>query len=154
MKRGREFPSLTSGQLHGSLTLLTGSPILSLSPCTPSLRPNASMSQAMSASKHKRGRTRGVSFEKGLGFRKLSMHIAKGECGEMSFTVATLSTKIGMLDHFNIDYTRQEDVRMVVETMMMARRTHRNWMHVYFKKFQSKDVALLKPHPDNMEEQW
>ncbi|KAB1216228.1 hypothetical protein CJ030_MR4G023931 [Morella rubra] len=42
---------------------------------------------------------------------------------------------------------------MVVETMMMARRTHRNRMHVYFKKFQSKE-ALLKPHPDNMEEQW
>ncbi|KAB1223047.1 hypothetical protein CJ030_MR2G022350 [Morella rubra] len=30
------------------------------------------------------------------------------------------------LDHFDLDYTRHEDVRTVVETMMMAHRTHRN----------------------------
>ncbi|KAB1205808.1 hypothetical protein CJ030_MR7G028007 [Morella rubra] len=58
------------------------------------------------------------------------------------------------LDHFDLDYTRQEDVRTVVETMMMARRTHRNRMHAYFKKFPSKEAALLKPHPDTTEEQW
>ncbi|KAB1226896.1 hypothetical protein CJ030_MR1G011763 [Morella rubra] len=56
-------------------------------------------------------------------------------------------------DHFDLDYTRQEDVRTVVETMMTARRTHRNRMHAYFKKFPSKE-ALLKPHPDTTEEQW
>ncbi|KAB1222644.1 hypothetical protein CJ030_MR2G010241 [Morella rubra] len=38
-------------------------------------------------------------------------------------------------DHFNLDYTRREDVRTVVETMMTARRMHRNRMHAYFKKF-------------------
>jgi hypothetical protein len=38
--------------------------------------------------------------------------------------------------------------------MMTARRTHRNRMHAYFKKFPSKEVALLKPHPDTTEEQW
>ncbi|KAB1228133.1 hypothetical protein CJ030_MR4G013735 [Morella rubra] len=59
-----------------------------------------------------------------------------------------------MQDHFDLDYTRQEDVRTVVETMMMARRTHRNRMHAYFKKFLSKEAALLKPHPDTTEEQW
>ncbi|KAB1211954.1 hypothetical protein CJ030_MR5G023738 [Morella rubra] len=48
-------------------------------------------------------------------------------------------------DHFDLDYTRQEDVRTVVETMMTARRTHRNQMHAYFKKFLSKEAALLKP---------
>ncbi|KAB1199855.1 hypothetical protein CJ030_MR0G012608 [Morella rubra] len=47
-----------------------------------------------------------------------------------------------------------EDVRTVVETMMTARRTHRNRMHAYFKKFPSKEAALLKPHPDTTEEQW
>ncbi|KAB1219451.1 Chitinase 5 [Morella rubra] len=87
MKRGREFPSVTSGQLHTT-----------------------------SASKRGRGRTRG--------------------------------------DHFDLDYTRHEDVRTVVETMMTARRTHRNRMHAYFKKFPSKEAALLKPHPDTTEEQW
>ncbi|KAB1209862.1 hypothetical protein CJ030_MR6G004344 [Morella rubra] len=51
-------------------------------------------------------------------------------------------------DHFDLDYTHQEDVRTVVETMMTARRTHRNRMHAYFKKFPSKEAALLKPHPD------
>ncbi|KAB1219445.1 hypothetical protein CJ030_MR3G001072 [Morella rubra] len=37
---------------------------------------------------------------------------------------------------------------------MTARRTHRNRMHAYFKKFPSKEAALLKPHPDTTEEQW
>ncbi|KAB1205751.1 hypothetical protein CJ030_MR7G028064 [Morella rubra] len=59
-----------------------------------------------------------------------------------------------MQDHFDLDYTRHEDVRTVVETMMTARRTHRNRMHAYFKKFPSKEAALLKPHPDTTEEQW
>ncbi|KAB1213099.1 Mitogen-activated protein kinase kinase kinase MLT [Morella rubra] len=36
-------------------------------------------------------------------------------------------------DHFDLDYTRHEDMRTVVETMMMACRTHRNRMHAYFK---------------------
>ncbi|KAB1211685.1 hypothetical protein CJ030_MR6G022465 [Morella rubra] len=57
-------------------------------------------------------------------------------------------------DQFDLDYTRHEDVRTVVETMMTARRTHRNRMHAYFKKFPSKEAALLKPHPDTTEEQW
>ncbi|KAB1215063.1 hypothetical protein CJ030_MR4G018553 [Morella rubra] len=89
MKRGREFPSVTSGQLHSM------SPIPSPTPSAPSPR-----------------------------------------------------------DHFDLDYTRHEDVRTVVETMMTARRTHRNRMHAYFKKFPSKEAALLKPHPDTTEEQW
>ena len=59
-----------------------------------------------------------------------------------------------MQDQFDLDYTRHEDVRTMVETMMMARRTHRNRMHAYFKKFPSKEAALLKPHPDTTEEQW
>ncbi|KAB1212809.1 hypothetical protein CJ030_MR5G011909 [Morella rubra] len=59
-----------------------------------------------------------------------------------------------MQDQFDLDYTRHEDVRTVVETMMTARRTHRNRMHAYFKKFPSKEAALLKPHPDTTEEQW
>ncbi|KAB1228182.1 hypothetical protein CJ030_MR5G008779 [Morella rubra] len=49
-------------------------------------------------------------------------------------------------DHFDLDYTRH--VRTVVETMMTAHRMHRNRMHAYFKKFPSKEAALLKPHPD------
>ncbi|KAB1206330.1 hypothetical protein CJ030_MR7G011823 [Morella rubra] len=57
-------------------------------------------------------------------------------------------------DHFDLDYTRQEDVRTVVETMMTARRKHCNRMHAYFKKFPSKEAALLKPHPNIEEEQW
>ncbi|KAB1219180.1 hypothetical protein CJ030_MR3G008353 [Morella rubra] len=51
--------------------------------------------------------------------------------------------EVQLEDHFDLDYTRQEDVRTVVETMMTARRTHRNRMHVYFKKFPSKGAALL-----------
>ena len=42
----------------------------------------------------------------------------------------------------------------MVETMMTARRTHCNRMHAYFKKFLSKEAALLKSHPDTIEEQW
>lgn len=56
---------------------------------------------ATSASKRGRGRTRGVSLEKSLGSgsgsAKLSVHIPEGECGGVSSTAATLSTKIGML---------------------------------------------------------
>ncbi|KAB1203114.1 hypothetical protein CJ030_MR8G008946 [Morella rubra] len=106
------------------------------------------------------------SLGSGFGSGKLSVHILKGEYGGVSSTVATLSTKIEMLvlglisisvnkwadvpaevkeyimnrvlDHFDLDYTRQEDVRM---------------MHAYFKKFPSKEAALLKPHPDTTEEQ-
>ncbi|KAB1215866.1 hypothetical protein CJ030_MR4G010977 [Morella rubra] len=107
MKRGREFPSVTSGQLHTT-----------------------------SASKRGRGRTRGVSLEKSLG------------SGSGNYRCIS-----GGRDHFDLDYTRHEDVRTVVETMMTARRTHRNRMHAYFKKFPSKE-ALLKPHPDTTEEQW
>ncbi|KAB1220349.1 hypothetical protein CJ030_MR3G009809 [Morella rubra] len=114
MKRGREFPSVTSGQLHSM------SPIPSPTLSAPSPRVNEGMSQgtpacpsscaSTSASKRGRGRTRG--------------------------------------DQFDLDYTRHEDVRTVVETMMTARRMHRNRMHAYFKKFPSKEAALLKPHPD------
>ncbi|KAB1209529.1 hypothetical protein CJ030_MR6G002436 [Morella rubra] len=50
-----------------------------------------------------------------------------------------------MEDHFDHDYTHQEDVKTVVKTMMTACRTHRNQMHAYFKKFLSKEAALLKP---------
>ncbi|KAB1203349.1 hypothetical protein CJ030_MR8G016494 [Morella rubra] len=68
-----------------------------------------------STSKRGRGRTRGVGLEKslgsGFGSKKLSVHIPKGECGGVSSTAATLSTKIGMLDHFDLDYTRHEDKR-------------------------------------------
>ncbi|KAB1199739.1 hypothetical protein CJ030_MR0G014437 [Morella rubra] len=162
MKRGREFPSVTSGQLHSM------SPIPSPTPSAPSPTVNEGMSQSTpacpsscastSASKRGRGRTRGVSLENSLGSGsgsgKLSVHIPEGECGGVSSTAATLSTKIGMLvrglipisvnkwvnvpaevkeyimdrvlDHFDLDYTRHEDVRTVVETMMTARRTHRN----------------------------
>ncbi|KAB1213066.1 hypothetical protein CJ030_MR5G004109 [Morella rubra] len=104
MKRGREFPSVTSRQLHSM------SPIPSPTLSAPSPRVNEGMSQgtpacpsscaSTSASKRGRGRTRGVSLEKSLGSRsaKLSMHIPEGECGSSVFsTAATLSTKIGML---------------------------------------------------------
>ncbi|KAB1212378.1 hypothetical protein CJ030_MR5G020715 [Morella rubra] len=57
--------------------------------------------QMTSTSKRGRDRTRGVSMEKSLqsgsGSGKLSMHIPEGECGGVSSTAATLSTKIGML---------------------------------------------------------
>ncbi|KAB1223031.1 hypothetical protein CJ030_MR2G001910 [Morella rubra] len=77
MKCGREFPSITSRLLYGSLTPLTMSPIPSLSLNAPSPRPNASMSQGTPAcpsscaspfaSKRERGRTRRVDLEKSLG---------------------------------------------------------------------------------------
>ncbi|KAB1206237.1 hypothetical protein CJ030_MR7G014382 [Morella rubra] len=88
MKRGREFPSVTSGQLHSM------SPIPSPTPSAPSPRVNEGMTT--SASKRGRGRTRGVSLEKSLGSGsgKLSVHIPEGECGGVSSTAATLSTKI------------------------------------------------------------
>ncbi|KAB1213479.1 hypothetical protein CJ030_MR5G003451 [Morella rubra] len=178
---------------------LIPSPIPSPTSRALSPRANEAMSQgtpacpsscaSTSTSKRGRGRTRGVGLEKSLGsdsgFEKLSVHIPEGECGGVSSTIATLSTKIGMLvrglilisvnkwadvlaevkeqilyvlvlmqDHFDLDYTRQKDVRTVVETMMTVRRTHRNQMHAYFKKFPSKEAALVKPHPDTTEKQW
>ncbi|KAB1206377.1 hypothetical protein CJ030_MR7G018892 [Morella rubra] len=57
-------------------------------------------------------------------------------------------------EHFDLEYTRREDMRTVVKTMMTSRRTHRNRMHAYFKKFQSKEATLLKPQPDTTQEQW
>ncbi|KAB1220170.1 hypothetical protein CJ030_MR3G012021 [Morella rubra] len=137
MKRGRNFLQLLLESCIAQL-LHSMSPIPS-----PSLRVNEGMSQgtpacpsscaSTSTSKRGRGRTRGVGLEKSLGSGSGS--------GKLS-------------DHFDLDYTRQEDVRTVVETMMTARRTHRNRMHAYFKKFPSKEAALLKPHPDTTEEQW
>ncbi|KAB1222733.1 hypothetical protein CJ030_MR2G026827 [Morella rubra] len=99
----------------------------------------------------------------GFKSEKLSVHIPKGECEGVSFTGATLPTKIEMLVRglipifFNKwanvpaeakEYIMDrvlEDVRMVVETMMTTRRMHHNQMHAYFKKFLSKEAALLKP---------
>ncbi|KAB1212422.1 hypothetical protein CJ030_MR5G023964 [Morella rubra] len=111
MKRGWEFPYVTSRQLHGSLTSLTVSPIPSPSSSTPSLRPNAS--------------------------------ICQGTLACPSSCASTLASKCGRGrthgDHFDLDYTRQKDVRTEVETMMMAHRTHRNRMHAYFKKFPTSE---------------
>ncbi|KAB1226899.1 hypothetical protein CJ030_MR1G011760 [Morella rubra] len=56
-------------------------------------------------------------------------------------------------NHFDLDFTCQEDVRTMVETVKTAHRTHRNQMHAYFKKFLSKEAASLKPYPDSTEEQ-
>ncbi|KAB1228131.1 hypothetical protein CJ030_MR4G013733 [Morella rubra] len=150
--------------------------IPSPTPSTPSPRANEAMSQGTpacpssyaltSASKRRRGRTRGSVWRRVLGpfqVRKLSVHIPKEECRGVSSTSATLSMKIGILvqglipipinkwadvptevkeyimdrvlDHFDLDYTHQEDVRMVIEMIMMARRMHYNRMHAYFKKF-------------------
>ncbi|KAB1206564.1 hypothetical protein CJ030_MR7G015969 [Morella rubra] len=49
MKRGREFPSVTSGQLHSSVTPFSMSPILSPTPSAPSPRVNEGMSQGTPA---------------------------------------------------------------------------------------------------------
>ncbi|KAB1205587.1 hypothetical protein CJ030_MR7G017759 [Morella rubra] len=83
------------------------SPIPSPTLSAPSPRVNEGMSQGTPAcpstlaSKRGRGRTRGVSLEKSLGSGsgsvKLSVHIPEEECGRVSSTAATLSTKIGML---------------------------------------------------------
>ncbi|KAB1222664.1 hypothetical protein CJ030_MR2G010261 [Morella rubra] len=90
---------------------------------------------ATSASKRGRGRTRGWFGEESWVPSKTISAIPEGECGGVSFTAATLSTKIGMLvrglilisvnkwvdvpaevkeyimdwvlDHFDLDYTRQ-----------------------------------------------
>ncbi|KAB1206986.1 hypothetical protein CJ030_MR7G008098 [Morella rubra] len=168
MKRGREFPSVTSGQLHSM------SPIPSPTLSAPSPRVNEGMSQgtpacpsscaSTSASKRGRGRTRGVSLEKSLGSGSGNYRcISGGRVWEGVISVnkwVDVPTEVKeyimdrVLDHFDLDYTRHEDVRTVVETMMTARRTHRNRMHAYFKKFPSKEAALLKPHPDTTEEQW
>ncbi|KAB1228110.1 hypothetical protein CJ030_MR4G013712 [Morella rubra] len=137
MKRGRKFPSVTSGQLHSAVTSLT-----------------------TSASKRGRGRTRGVSLEKSLGsvqVWKLSVHIRREsveeclpllppyrrrlECwsradSDLINKWADVPTEVKeyimdrVLDHFDLDYTRHED------------------------KFLSKEAALLKPHPDTTKEQW
>ncbi|KAB1224619.1 hypothetical protein CJ030_MR2G009972 [Morella rubra] len=121
---------------------------------------NEGMSQGMpacpsscastSTSKRGRGRTRGVSLEKSLGSRsrsgKLSVHIPEGECGEVSSTAATLSTKIGMLVRglIPISVNKWVDVPAEVKEYIMDR----------VLKFPSKEAALLKPHPDTTEEQW
>ncbi|KAB1199915.1 hypothetical protein CJ030_MR0G008987 [Morella rubra] len=136
-----------------------------------------------SASKRGRGRTRGVSLEKSLGSGSETIGAYPGgrvwrsvfHCchsidedwnvgpradSDLVNKWVDVPAEVKeyimdrVLDHFDLDYTRHEDVRTVVETMMTARRTHRNRMHAYFKKFPSKEAALLKPHPDTTEEQW
>ncbi|KAB1215593.1 hypothetical protein CJ030_MR4G001643 [Morella rubra] len=49
MKRGREFPSVTSGQLHSAVTPLSMSPIPSPTPSAPSPRVNEGISQGTPA---------------------------------------------------------------------------------------------------------
>ncbi|KAB1205333.1 hypothetical protein CJ030_MR7G012031 [Morella rubra] len=158
--------------------------ILSPTPSAPSPRANEVMSQgtlacpsscaSTSASKHGRGRTRGVGLEKVLGLvpgRETIGVYPGGRVWRSVFHCCHLSTKIGMLVRGLIPisvnkwlmFCRSEGVHygsgvgereMVVETMMTARQMHRNRMHAYFKKFPSKEAALLKPHPDTTEEQW
>ncbi|KAB1225383.1 hypothetical protein CJ030_MR1G015677 [Morella rubra] len=111
MKRGREFSSVTSGQLYSAVTPRSISLISSPTPSTPSPRTNEAISQGMSA--------------------------CPSSCAY----------------HFDLDYTRQEDVRTVVETMMTARRTHATECMRILKSSRVKR-QLLKPHPDTTEEQW
>ncbi|KAB1220352.1 hypothetical protein CJ030_MR3G009812 [Morella rubra] len=149
MKRGREFPSVTSGQLHSM------SPIPSPTLSAPSPRVNEGMSQgtpacpsscaSTSASKRGRGRTRGSVWRRVLGPGPGLIPISVNKWVDVPTEVKEYIMD-RVLDHFDLDYTRHEDVRTVVETMMTARRTHRNRMHAYFKKFPSKEAALLKPH--------
>ncbi|KAB1226479.1 hypothetical protein CJ030_MR1G014061 [Morella rubra] len=115
MKCGREFPSVTSGQLHSMSDPESY-------PSAPSPRVNEGMSQgtpacpsscaSTSASKRGRGRTRGVSLEKSLGSGSGNYRcISGGRVWRSVFHCCPLSTKIGMLDHFDLDYTRHEDKR-------------------------------------------
>ncbi|KAB1212949.1 hypothetical protein CJ030_MR5G001871 [Morella rubra] len=112
MKSGREFPSVTSGQLHSAVTLYSG-----------------------------RGRTRGVGLEKSLGsgsgpgnYRCISRRESVEECLPLlppidkDWNVGPRADSISVnkwdvpaevkeyimdrvLDHFDLDYTRQEDKR-------------------------------------------
>ncbi|KAB1206228.1 hypothetical protein CJ030_MR7G014373 [Morella rubra] len=147
MKRGREFPSVTSGQLHSAVTPLSMSLIPSPTPSAPSPRVNEGMSQGTPACPSSCAST--SASKRGRGLIPISVNKWVDVPAEVKEYIMDR-----VLDHFDLDYTRHEDVRTVVETMMTARRTHRNRMHAYFKKFPSKEAALLKPHPDTTEEQW
>ncbi|KAB1208201.1 hypothetical protein CJ030_MR7G012942 [Morella rubra] len=160
MKRGREFPSVTSGQLHSM------SPIPSPTLSAPSPRVNEGMSQGTPAClvvvhRHQLLNVGEVGHVESVWRRVLGPGLGRETIGAYpggrvwrSFFHCCHSIDEDWNDQFDLDYTRHEDVRMVVETMMTARRTHRNRMHAYFKKFPSKEAALLKPHPDTTEEQW
>ncbi|KAB1223635.1 hypothetical protein CJ030_MR2G023039 [Morella rubra] len=80
--------------------------------------------------------------------------ISKVSLGGISFIIVILYVLVLIWNHFDLDYTLQKNVRTVVETIMIARRMHRNQMHAHFKKFQSKEAALLKSYLDTMEKQW
>ncbi|KAB1205174.1 hypothetical protein CJ030_MR7G021998 [Morella rubra] len=112
----------------------------------------------------------------GLGpVRKLSVHIPEGECGGVSSTAATLSTKIGMLvrglipisvnkwvdvpaevkeyimdrvlDHFDLDYTRHEDHQLAkARDEIEAMRAAREKDLQEFAKKQAEMEATLRDH--------
>ncbi|KAB1210291.1 hypothetical protein CJ030_MR6G024202 [Morella rubra] len=66
-----------------------------------------------------------------------------------------VSFEVVFKDHFNLDYTRQEDVRTVVEIMMTAHRTHRNRMHAKIKKAGNINPAeLYKKNYTNKDGIW
>ncbi|KAB1212346.1 hypothetical protein CJ030_MR5G025114 [Morella rubra] len=132
MKRGREFPSVTSGQLHSAVTPLSISLIpiptpSALSPRANEVRPSSCAST--SASKRGRGSTCGVGLEKSLGSGSKSGKLLSANAPEE--VKQYIMDRV--LDHFDLDNTRQEDVRT---------------------KFPSKETVLLKPHPNTTEEQW
>ncbi|KAB1227098.1 hypothetical protein CJ030_MR1G028219 [Morella rubra] len=86
MKRGREFPSVTSGQLHSAVTPLSMSPIPSPTPSAPSPRTSASKC--------------------GQGLIPISVNKWVDVPAEVKEYIMD-----PVLDHFDLDYTRQEDKR-------------------------------------------
>ncbi|KAB1206364.1 hypothetical protein CJ030_MR7G018905 [Morella rubra] len=66
------------------------------------------------------------------------------------FDLLCLSLFLGYNDHFDLDYTPHFGGRDYDDGTSNAPQR----MHAYFKKFPSKEAALLKPHPDTTEEQW
>ncbi|KAB1215829.1 hypothetical protein CJ030_MR4G010949 [Morella rubra] len=110
---------------------------------------------AATSNSGRRGRTRGLALDKvqATQLNKLSVSIpyncaADVECKEY--------VRVCILDDFNLDYNREEDLQTVNMIMAKSYRQFKGRLHEHYKKKGggNKEVAIRHPHPDMDEDTW
>ncbi|KAB1226728.1 hypothetical protein CJ030_MR1G007959 [Morella rubra] len=151
-----------------------------------SSQPTLAPSLEATSNSGRRGRTRGLALDKVRATRldKLSVSIPDNCAADIGENSAKLSTQIGLLirgtipmatsswnevpteckeyvrvrilDDFNLDYNREEDLRTVNMIMAKSYRQFKGRLHEYYKKKGggNKEVAIRHPHPDMDEDTW
>ncbi|KAB1226270.1 hypothetical protein CJ030_MR1G003753 [Morella rubra] len=138
--------------------------------------------RATSGIKQVRGKKHEIALKKARISGKLSVHIPEGRMGGDDKASSMLFSHIGLLvrlhipldavkwskvsnevksyvmnkvlDDFNVNYDRPENQKIVMSTMNIAYRTHRNKMHQYYSLFPTKEEALEHLYPNMKKEDW